>query len=89
MKVSEVPINALQKAILDLHGWKSTRVESAPVKEVFEGETLWEGVVQVLISKIILKLNGAMYGPMNWKVQRKGVSLRYFIRGLSIRQKRQ
>ncbi len=40
-------IEALQKAILDLHGCKATWVESVPVKEVFEGETVWEGVVQV------------------------------------------
>ncbi len=38
---------ALQKAILDLHGCKSKWIESVPVKEVFEGETAWEGVVQV------------------------------------------
>jgi hypothetical protein len=40
-------IEALQKAILDLHGCKSTWIESVPVKEVFKGETVWEGVVQV------------------------------------------
>lgn len=40
-------IEALQKAILDLHGYKATWIESVPVKEVFEGETVWEGIVQV------------------------------------------
>lgn len=40
-------IKALKKAILDLHGCKATWIESVPVKEVFEGETVWEGVVQV------------------------------------------
>jgi hypothetical protein len=40
-------IKSLQKAILDLHGCKATWVQSVPVKEVFEGETVWEGVVQV------------------------------------------
>ena len=44
---SEVSIEALQKAILDLHGCKAIWVKSVPVKEVFEGETVWEGVVQV------------------------------------------
>jgi hypothetical protein len=43
----ETSIKALQKAIFDLHGCKSTWVESVPVKEVFEGETVWEGVVQL------------------------------------------
>jgi hypothetical protein len=40
-------IEGLQKAILDLHGCKATWVESVPIKEVFEGKTVWEGVVQV------------------------------------------
>jgi hypothetical protein len=45
--VSEVSIKALAKSILDLHGCKAMWVKSAPVKEIFEGETAWEGVVQV------------------------------------------
>lgn len=44
---SEASIEALAKAILDLHGCKATWIESVPVKDVFEGETVWEGVVQV------------------------------------------
>lgn len=44
---SEVSIEALEKAILDLHGCRATWIESVPVKELFEGETVWEGVVQV------------------------------------------
>ena len=44
---SEASIEALKKAILDLHGCKAIWIESVPVKEVFEGKTVWEGVVQV------------------------------------------
>jgi hypothetical protein len=44
---AEMSIQALEKSILDLHGCKATWVKSVPVKEVFEGETVWEGVVQV------------------------------------------
>jgi hypothetical protein len=40
-------IEALQKAILDLHGVESKHVESVPVKEMFQGKTVWEGVVEV------------------------------------------
>ena len=40
-------IKSLKKAILDLHGCKATWIESVPVKEVFKGETVWEGVVHV------------------------------------------
>lgn len=46
-QTSEVSIKALAKAILDLHGCKARWVKSAPVKELFEGETVWEGIVQV------------------------------------------
>jgi hypothetical protein len=46
-KPKEVSIEALQKAILDLHGCKAMWTKSVPVKEVFEGETVWKGVVQV------------------------------------------
>jgi hypothetical protein len=44
---TEVSIKALEKAILDLHGCKAIWIKSVPVKEVFEGETVWEGIVQV------------------------------------------
>jgi hypothetical protein len=46
-KEKEMSVEALQKAILDLHGCKATWVESVSVKEVFEDQTVWEGVVQV------------------------------------------
>jgi hypothetical protein len=34
-------------AIRNLHGCDSTWVESVPVRETFQGQTVWEGVVQV------------------------------------------
>ena len=43
----EVSHKVLAKAIYDLHGCKATWVESVPVKEIFEDDTVWEGVVQV------------------------------------------
>jgi hypothetical protein len=46
-KQTEVSMQALQKAIFDLHGCKAIWIKSVPVKEIFEGETVWEGVVQV------------------------------------------
>lgn len=46
-KFPEVSIKVLQKSILDLHGCKATWIKSVPVKEVFEGEIVWEGIVQV------------------------------------------
>jgi hypothetical protein len=45
---SEASMETLEKAILDLHGCKATWIKSVPVnKEVLEGETVWEGIVQV------------------------------------------
>lgn len=38
---------ALQKAILDLHGAHAEHVESVPIVERFNGETVWDGVVEV------------------------------------------
>lgn len=37
----------LKEAIRNLHGCDSTWVESVPVKETFQGQTAWEGTVQV------------------------------------------
>ncbi len=46
-KTNQTKTKELEKAILELHGYNSKGVESVPVKEVFEGETVWAGVVEV------------------------------------------
>jgi hypothetical protein len=40
-------IEELQGVIRRLHGVESTHVESVPIKETFQGKTVWEGVVEV------------------------------------------
>jgi hypothetical protein len=40
-------IEEIQAAILKLHGCTSTYVESVPVHEEFQGETVWQGEVEV------------------------------------------
>lgn len=40
-------IGEFQSFIRDLHGVKATHRESVPVKEVFRGETVWDGTVEV------------------------------------------
>jgi hypothetical protein len=40
-------IEELKNAIHELHGAKATHRESVPVKEVFNGETVWDGIVEV------------------------------------------
>lgn len=44
-------IEALQDAIRKTHGCSSRHVESVPVHEVFRGETVWKGIVEVFTLK--------------------------------------
>ena len=45
--MSEVSADELKKAVEAQHGGKATFAQSAPVKEVFGGETIWEGTVHI------------------------------------------
>jgi hypothetical protein len=40
-------IEELRDAIRRLHGVDSRHIESVPVKEIFQGKTVWEGTVEV------------------------------------------
>ena len=40
-------IEELQSVIRKLHGVESKHLESVPVKEEFQGHTVWEGMVEV------------------------------------------
>lgn len=40
-------IEELRSVIRQLHGVESRHLESIPVKEMFQGKTVWEGVVEV------------------------------------------
>ena len=40
-------IKELQDVIRKLHGVESKHVESVPVKETFQGKTVWDGTVEV------------------------------------------
>ncbi len=40
-------IEELKDVISRLHGVEATHVESVPVKEIFQGKTVWEGVVEI------------------------------------------
>jgi hypothetical protein len=40
-------IGELKKAIRELHGCEAEHVESVPVKEEFQGQTVWQGEVEV------------------------------------------
>jgi hypothetical protein len=43
----EVQLDDLLRAMERMHTCKATLVQSVPVTETFEGETVWEGVVHV------------------------------------------
>ena len=40
-------IEGLKDVIRRLHGVESSHVETVPVKESFQGKTVWEGLVEV------------------------------------------
>jgi hypothetical protein len=40
-------IGELKKVIRQLHGCEAEHAETVPVKEVFQGQTVWEGEVEV------------------------------------------
>jgi hypothetical protein len=40
-------IQELEDVIRRLHGAEATHVESVPVKETFQGRTVWDGIVEV------------------------------------------
>ena len=40
-------IEELRGAIHKLHNAEATHIESVPVKEMFQGKTVWDGVVEV------------------------------------------
>ncbi len=45
--MTEAERDNLRQAILNLHGCESEWVESVPVTETFQGQTVWSGTVQV------------------------------------------
>lgn len=45
--MTEVSPDQLKQAVEHQHGGTATLVESVPVKEEFQGKTVWEGVVHV------------------------------------------
>lgn len=40
-------IEALQDAVQKAHGCEAKHIQSVPVKEVFRGQTIWDGTVEV------------------------------------------
>ena len=46
-------IEELRDVIRQLHGVDSTHRASVPVKEVFQGKTMWEGIVEVFATQVL------------------------------------
>ena len=45
--MSEVNTNELKRAVENQHGCTATLLQSVPVKETFDGKTVWDGIAHV------------------------------------------
>src|SRR5437899_4550951 len=45
--MAEVEVDQLKQAVESMHGGAAQLSQSAPVRETFEGKTVWEGVAHV------------------------------------------
>src|SRR5450759_7667 len=45
--MAEVQVSELKHAVESQHGCPATLVQAVPVKETFDGKTVWEGVVHI------------------------------------------
>ena len=45
--MAEVEADQLKEAVVRMHGGTATLAQSVPVREIFEGKPIWEGVVHV------------------------------------------
>jgi len=43
----DLSVDQLQRAVEGQHGGKAALVDALPIKEIFLGQTVWEGVVHV------------------------------------------
>ncbi len=47
MSTTKARIKPLKRAIANLHHCEATWIESIPIREKYEGQTVWEGIVEV------------------------------------------
>jgi hypothetical protein len=45
--MAEVEVSQLKRAVEAQHGCTATFLQSVPVKETFDGKTVWDGVIHV------------------------------------------
>jgi hypothetical protein len=45
--MAEIEADQLKKTVENMHGGTATLAQAVPVRETFEGKTVWEGVVHV------------------------------------------
>jgi hypothetical protein len=45
--MNEVELDQIKRAVEHLHGGTATLAQSVPVRETFQGQPVWEGVVHV------------------------------------------
>jgi hypothetical protein len=71
-------IEELKDVIRKLHGVESTHRTSVPVKEVFQGKTVWEGIVEVFTLHGHAKANTAYawsHGTDNPDVPKRSITV--------------
>jgi hypothetical protein len=61
-------VQFIQNALKQAHDIETTHVESVPIREMFKGETVWEGVVEVF------DVNGHPHAKRayGWQYEEKG-----------------
>ena len=47
LSVNEATIDQLRGAVERMHGGTATLAQTVPVRETFEGKTVWEGIVNI------------------------------------------
>jgi hypothetical protein len=80
-KMTEAETDQLRLAVESQHGGKATLTQSVPVKEIFDGKTVWEGVVHVFD----LADNPKATRAYAWSSPIKGSTKRRFFAVLRIR----
>jgi hypothetical protein len=68
--IDDAGITALQDAIRHLYGLESTWLETVPVHEVFQGQTVWQGEVEVFA----VDHPGALRRPLEPRTRRHTVA---------------
>jgi hypothetical protein len=83
----EVEADQLKETVERMHGGTATFAQNVPIREAFEGKTVWEGVVHMFDLTAIRPRPVPMPGPRQSREARSGDSSRCCISRRSIARK--